>query len=166
MGSAVGRLRAGESRATGKSPEPADRNVRATLWRRFSNVRVPGTFLSPVSRFQSHPPFRTAWIGALQCAKSWFHPAMSISRSDGRAGQYSLAGHGCFLWTHSSIKQRHELPGDATCKDGYCNVPVPLRHRDKGVLINKQTNASRPSGDLVQVSRGLAAVFNGKNVTI
>src|SRR6185312_17368030 len=43
-----------ESRATEKSPEPADRNVRATLWRRLSSLRVQGTFLSPVPA-QRHP---------------------------------------------------------------------------------------------------------------
>ena len=35
-------------RATGKSPEPAGWKARAT-WRRHSCLRVPGTFLSPVS---------------------------------------------------------------------------------------------------------------------
>jgi len=34
-------------RATGKSPEPADKNVRAT-WRRLSSLRVRGTFQFPV----------------------------------------------------------------------------------------------------------------------
>ena len=47
---------------------------------------------------------------------------------------------GSLSWTHSSIKQRHELPDDVTRKDGHCNVAVPPRHRDEGVLISKQTS--------------------------
>ena len=42
----------GEGRATGKSPEPADKNVCATL-RRLSSLRVLGTFLSSVPRTQA-----------------------------------------------------------------------------------------------------------------
>ncbi|HWF20059.1 MAG TPA: hypothetical protein VG754_12370 [Verrucomicrobiae bacterium] len=36
-----------ESQATGKSPEPADKDVCAT-WRRLSSLRVAGTFQSPL----------------------------------------------------------------------------------------------------------------------
>ena len=45
---------------------------------------------------------------------------------------------GSLSWTHSSIKQRHELPDDVTRKDGHCNVAVPPRRRGEGISISKQ----------------------------
>jgi hypothetical protein len=52
--------------ATGKSPEPADKNVCAT-WRRLSSLRVAGTFQSPL---QNGIKIREQLLTAGQCRLS------------------------------------------------------------------------------------------------
>ena len=72
---------------TGKSPEPADRNVRATMWRRLSSLRVRATFLSPVP----HPVLITPGRRRRRVDSNQLLPKRGVGRDVWLVGD---AGHG------------------------------------------------------------------------
>src|SRR3954471_17449427 len=59
-------------------------------------------------------------------------PGQRRQENSGTANRRRLARIVRRLWTHSSIKQWHELPDDITRKDGHGNVAVTPRPATRG----------------------------------